>query len=312
MRKIVLSLLSLTLCHCGTSPEAVHIAQPSKSVHSAPLPTAQQHAEAQSPDPAQSGHIQPPESSEGDSEHADEALEPSDVAEDVPAAPPETTVTSPSEPPSKALSDEARRATFNRFYDDNFWGDATSRSGPGSRVEATVAIRAGLTQLLPALSIKSMLDAACGDFWWMKEVPMEGIDYLGWDISEGAIQFDNDHYASDSRQFVLADILNDDLPQVDLVFARDVLVHMSTDNVKKALRRIKASGSKYLITTHFQDCALTSNFDIEDGDHRPMDLTLAPFDLPQPRWVVVEENIPNYFCRQKTMGLWEIANLPDL
>ena len=49
------------------------------------------------------------------------------------------------------------------------------------------------------------------------------------------------------------DLVNDELPKVDLIFCRDCLFHLPNDMILKALENIYKSKSKYLLTTTFTD-----------------------------------------------------------
>ena len=74
------------------------------------------------------------------------------------------------------------RDVFTQIYRTNKWGGNESRSGKGSSLAQTQQVRNALPGLLQAFRIRSMLDLPCGDFQWMKEVDLRGVDYLGADI----------------------------------------------------------------------------------------------------------------------------------
>src|SRR6266704_119458 len=73
-------------------------------------------------------------------------------------------------PPAAMVS--PLQAAFTQIYRDNAWQNAESRSGHGSTVERTALIRYVLAALVEEFGIRSLLDAPCGDFNWMKEVPL--------------------------------------------------------------------------------------------------------------------------------------------
>jgi hypothetical protein len=68
-------------------------------------------------------------------------------------------------------------STFAPFYNDNRWGDAESRSGPGSNLTRTAKLRNELPLLLEEIVARTLLDAPCGDFNWIKdtELSLEGV-----------------------------------------------------------------------------------------------------------------------------------------
>jgi hypothetical protein len=70
---------------------------------------------------------------------------------------------------------------FTDIYHKNIWENEESVSGPGSTLEYTV--RDALPTVLDTYSIKTIFDAPCGDFNWMKYVVKgTNIKYTGGDI----------------------------------------------------------------------------------------------------------------------------------
>jgi hypothetical protein len=98
------------------------------------------------------------------------------------------------------------------------------------------------------------------------------------------------------------------LPDADLLFCRDCMVHLSNDDVLKALGTIRRSGIRYLLATTFTEC--DTNEDIVTGDWRIINLEKAPFNLPPPLTIVNEhctEGGGTY--ADKSLGLWRVAGL---
>ena len=60
---------------------------------------------------------------------------------------------------------------FSQIYYGNMFGGMESRSGEGSNMVQTSEIRRELPKLLHELGIKTLLDAPCGDWHWMKATP---------------------------------------------------------------------------------------------------------------------------------------------
>jgi hypothetical protein len=170
-------------------------------------------------------------------------------------------------------------STFTDIYASNYWGSQESKSGPGSTMEITAVIRKQLPLIIEKYAIRSMLDAPCGDYNWMKTVE-KTCDYIGGDIVVEVIENNQKLYASEKVKFKQMDITKDILPVVDLIFCRDCLQHLSYANVHRALRNFKNSGSKYLLVTSYPKTWI--NHDIEDGGCRPLNLRKAPFHLPKP------------------------------
>jgi hypothetical protein len=95
----------------------------------------------------------------------------------------------------------------------------------------------------------------------------------------------------------------------DAIFCRDSLVHFSYEMIFEALENIKRSGAKYLMTTHFVD--QNENKDIITGGWRPLNLTMAPFNFPDPVEVINEKctEMDGAFS-DKSIGVWSVAELP--
>jgi hypothetical protein len=183
-----------------------------------------------------------------------------------------------------------------------------SISGPGSSLEHTSEIRERLPLLIEDLQVQKLLDAACGDFNWMKQIRLGVDQYLGVDALSTVIAQNQKAYASSKRRFLCLDISHDSLPEADLILCRDCLVHHSYENVFRVLRNFRRSKSEYLLTTTF--VRHRANSDIVTGEWRPLNLQLPPFDFPPPLRAITEkcqENGGRY--SDKSLGLWRIENL---
>jgi SAM-dependent methyltransferase len=208
-----------------------------------------------------------------------------------------------------ALSGLSLEERFARIYQTNLWFDAESRSGTGSSLEATAQLRAFLPPLLRHLNTRRLLDVPCGDFNWMSHVDLSGIDYIGGDIVEPMIEANHERYGSPARRFMKVDLISGLLPQADVILCRDCLVHFSFANIIAAFRTIKASGARYLLTTTFPDRQV--NKDIVDGDWRPLNLERAPFLLPAPQSVLLEDCTEEGGAyADKALAVWGVSDLP--
>jgi hypothetical protein len=202
----------------------------------------------------------------------------------------------------------SRRDAFTLIYRDNHWGGDASRSGQGSDSDQTFAVAAALRRIVAACSIRTLLDLPCGDFNWMKSAVPEVAKYIGADIVPALVSLNRDRYGSGTREFIVLDITEGPLPSADLLFCRDCLVHLSNDDIVKALGVIRGSGIPYLLTTTFTECDL--NEDIVTGDWRVINLEKPPFNLPAPIEVINErctEGGGTY--ADKSLGLWRLEDL---
>lgn len=201
-------------------------------------------------------------------------------------------------------------ARFERILHTNLWGAATSVSGLGSEDPATAAIREALPPLLRRLGVRTLLDAPCGDAGWIGRCAL-GVDYVGVDIVPSLIATNNRRAGQGelAGRFVMADITADQLPRADLILCRDCLVHLSFQNIHRAIGRFRASGARFLLATTFPDWR--DNHDCEDGDWRALNLTRAPFDWPAPLEMINERcDEGGGGWQDKSLGLWRLADLP--
>jgi hypothetical protein len=182
-----------------------------------------------------------------------------------------------------------RQRTFRRFYADNVWGSDESVSGPGSTLEATKNIRAAIPGIFAELKIRSILDAPCGDFHWFHHLlPDLDIDYLGADIVPELIARNTAAFGSNRVAFKVHDIVTEPLPRVDLWLCRDCLFHLPLCDVRQALANFVNSGVPSLLVTNHPQVAV--NHEIIHGEFRPLNLQAAPFNLPEARWTVPEDD----------------------
>lgn len=210
----------------------------------------------------------------------------------------------------RKLAKLSPEAVFTDYFRRNKWRDPESRSGKGSNLKATEELRKVLPPLLRVLSVSSMVDVPCGDFYWMQHVDLAGIAYTGGDIVPDLIAANTAQHGGPGRQFQVIDLIKGPIPKADLIFVRDCLVHLSHEHVKSALDNIRASGATWLLTTVYPSTAV--NEDILTGQWRALDLTKVPFRLPAPARLIAEGAATEKGQGpDKHLGLWRTADLPD-
>src|SRR3990172_12682258 len=112
--------------------------------------------------------------------------------------------------------------TFTDIYKKNQWGGRESRSGRGSDSDYTVLVKEGVKDIVRNYGIKSIYDAGCGDFNWMKDIMggLPGVGYLGVDVVEEAVRHNQKKYKLHNCAFRVGSIL-EKVIKVDLVICRD-------------------------------------------------------------------------------------------
>jgi len=173
--------------------------------------------------------------------------------------------------------------------------------GKGSTVEITEPIRKFIEKSIVDYNIKSISDAACGDYSWMSLVNKHGSSYVGYDINDQMI---NELKYKDVS-FKVFDITKTILPKTDLIICKDCLIHLTTEDGVKILRNFKKSGSKYLMTTTFDSIKKNSELDrmsySKQYGFRRINVKIAPYNLGS-RLGKVKDPVYDgkYFC------MWEI------
>ncbi len=200
---------------------------------------------------------------------------------------------------------------FERIYSTNLWSDPESRSGAGSSLDSTRVLRVELPSALRQLGARVLLDVPCGDFRWMEHVDLSGIEYIGGDIVPSIVEENRRLHASESRRFLELDLTRDALPDADVLLCRDGLVHLSYANIRAVLANVARSNIRFVLMTSFP--GRRDNYDVADGDWRPLDFQAPPFSFPEPRLTIVEE------CEEergsytdKSVLAWRVDDLPNV
>ncbi|MBD6619321.1 class I SAM-dependent methyltransferase [Komarekiella sp. 'clone 1'] len=202
---------------------------------------------------------------------------------------------------------KTRKEVFNDIYYRNRWGDRESVSGRGSNLRQTLVIIKKIPALLEKFNVKTMLDAPCGDFYWLKEAELNLDRYIGCDIVAELITNNQRRYSNESREFINLDLVTGELPQVDLIFCRDCLVHLSFKDTIAVIKNFKKSNSRYLLTTTYP--GILENKDIITGDWRAIDLQLSPYKFPDMIEIIDEETTERKDYPQKSLGLWKLSDI---
>lgn len=176
---------------------------------------------------------------------------------------------------------------FSEIYENNLWGDPESVSGRGSTVRRTAVIRRELPALLAEFGVKSVLDAPCGDFNWLRQTDLSAVHYTGADVVPDLISRNRTLYGAEGRKFLTLDITRDSLPPADVILCRDCFIHFSFKDIRAALGNFKQSNAKFLFVTNH--ALVTEQRDIVTGQGRNVNLLMPPFNFPEPLKVIVED-----------------------
>jgi hypothetical protein len=170
-----------------------------------------------------------------------------------------------------------------------------------SSTEYTQKLRHLMLDIFTKYNIRSMFDAGCNDCTWMSR--LIDIEYHGGDISPSMVsQACATHPGINAT---IHDATTDPFPMVDLLFVRDVTIHLSQQDKLKLLNNWVASGIPWLMIT--QDPDIDKNIDTT-YDSFPLALVnwhLDPWNFHAPTDLVYEM-LTN---QGKSMSLWHVNQL---
>jgi hypothetical protein len=202
---------------------------------------------------------------------------------------------------------------FEEVFKKNLFHGSDSLSGAGSDLTQTQEIVKLLPGLLQKYQIQTFLDVPCGDFNWMRHVPLQKVSYLGADIVGNLIVKLQNQYATAGRKFIKLNMVVESPPKVDAIFCRDLMVHLNTRDIRKTLENIKKSGSLYLLTTTFLDQRKYKDLPLISRGiaWRPINFQLPPWNFPEPEVILLEKCTEGQGAfSDKAIALWRITDLP--
>jgi hypothetical protein len=190
---------------------------------------------------------------------------------------------------------------FSRWYSPK----VSDNSQGGSSVSGTQKLRDNLLTLCKHYNITSMFDAGSNDCNW-SQLLAKDIKYCGGDISTNMVEHVKTQYPW--LDVKLHDATTDPLPDVDLLFVRDVAIHLSTDDKKLLLKNWLCSNIPWLLITHNQEADHNIDVGYNMGfPWAPVNWNLVPWNFPSPI-DHIDEIGPNGRC----MALWHRNQIQDL
>lgn len=184
---------------------------------------------------------------------------------------------------------------FSNWYHptttDNKTSGASSQSG-------TVNLRKQMLDLFEKYNIKSVFDAGCNDCNWMSTIS-HAIQYYGGDISPAMIDDVKINYPN--LQVSVHDITSDPVPEVDLLFVRDVAIHLNNNDKLAVWRNWYQSKVEWIMITHCPDQLINQDFQYQE-DQFPFasaNWQIDPWNFPSPVDSAYEYN-PGGRC----MAMW--------
>lgn len=189
--------------------------------------------------------------------------------------------------------------TFSWIVAEGGWGCAETPCGPGSTAEAAAPILRALPSWIRRYRIRSIADIGCGDFHWMKEMDLSGVEYDGYELVRELVLWNRTVHGNSTIRFHRFDATREVPGPADLVMLKDVLIHLPDDLGAQVLANIRESGACFLAaTTHPRAPGWRR---IAPGEFSPADLEQAPFRLGRP---LDQVEVPGK--TRKLFALWRI------
>ncbi len=204
----------------------------------------------------------------------------------------------------------SREEKFRFIYKNQYWKNRKggSLSGAGSNLSSTATLIGELNRFLETKNIKSLVDIPCGDWHWMSKVNLKTINYIGCDAIDEIIQENQNKHQTKNINFKKANIISDILPSADFIFIRDLFVHFKDSEILMSLENIKRYDFKYIGITNYPTTNLNKEKSLGDR-WRPINLTINPFNLPNPDFLLSDTNNDNPMDKEKTLAIWGIESL---
>lgn len=160
----------------------------------------------------------------------------------------------------------SRENTFNVIYKKNLWNIGKKSkyySGIGSR--DTRIINPYIKKINSIINGKNykILDLGTGDFNVSKKIYKNAKMFYAVDIVKPLIERNKKSYIARNLKFLHLDICKDKLPNADVYILRQVLQHLSNNEIKLILKKLNKKGKMIIITEHLPDEKFVPNLDIK-------------------------------------------------
>ena len=215
------------------------------------------------------------------------------------------------------LSNLSEKKKFEVIYKFSYWRSKKneSLSGYGSSIASTENLIKDLKSFIIKEEVKTIFDAPCGDFFWIKQLNFTNLNYTGGDIVKDLIKDNNFKNKIDNVNFIEFDILNTIPNNYDLIINRDCLVHFKDADVIQALKNFKKSKSRFFASTSYPSIKENIKSNLPDN-WRPINLCIEPFNLPKPYVLMNDKEkknkIPTDDVEEKYLAVWKIDDLANL
>ncbi len=179
---------------------------------------------------------------------------------------------------------------FGFIYKNAYWGKNKSQkfySGIGSHKEEIIQpyIAAATDFLKSKVNKLSVVDLGCGDFNIGSKISPFAEKYIACDIVNELIEYNKTAFADlKNVSFRKVNIIDDELPDGDVCFIREVFQHLDNKSIQKAINKLVKY--KYLVFTEHVPYSPfvpnkdhTAGFDTRLSNNSGVHLSEKPFDF---------------------------------
>lgn len=160
---------------------------------------------------------------------------------------------------------------FSYIYKKNIWGKKFNYkfySGNGSHSQKIIKPYIKIiNKILKRHKSSIVVDCGCGDFNVGKELFLNTKKYIGIDIFKDLIDLNKEKFIHPKLIFVKKDITKDKLPVADFCIVRQVLQHLSNEDILLFLKNIKNRYKFLIITEHLPKKKFLANKNIKTSFH---------------------------------------------
>jgi hypothetical protein len=204
---------------------------------------------------------------------------------------------------ARKLEGLSTQQVFSEIYTSGMWGKSADPnqpfySGSGSHDETVVQ---GYVDSVTAIlrnrpSKLNLVDLGCGDFSVGSRIRPFCNDYIACDIVPQLIEFNRQKFEGSGVDFRIVNLVTDPLPQGDVVVIRQVLQHLSNEQIAQVIPKLYNSFDSLILAEHLPKTEeYTPNLDkpagpdIRTAFNSGIVLTQAPFNLKALEETVIHE-----------------------
>jgi hypothetical protein len=188
----------------------------------------------------------------------------------------------------------SNREIFTNVYKNKLWGESSPEnespfySGPGSSDPQIVDpyVDAVKRFFLSFPTKKKAVDLGCGDFRVGSRIFDAFDSYIACDVVPELVHFNRQYWQHLPAEFRVVDLVKDEIPTGDVLILRQVLQHLSNDDIYKFTQLIPQDFSYLLLTEHLPSESdfvanrdKASGTDIRLGSGSGVVLTQPPFSI---------------------------------